>query len=160
MDQNIKQEWIEALESGKYRQGSGQLKGFTSTTEDFKQCDIGFCCLGVLCDILAPKGFGYWHTESYIGLDGKVIPDDDVQFEFVAGTSVDNGVLPLFLAEAVGLNQNPIIMWDELPEEAKNWLRQWLRQKDLDDHVNYDLAELNDAGMPFEIIAKVIRKCL
>ena len=39
MDTQIKEKWVTALRSGKYRQGHGQLR-----SEDDK-----FCCLGVLC---------------------------------------------------------------------------------------------------------------
>jgi hypothetical protein len=39
-----KQKWIEALRSGKYKQGRGKL------------CEKGeYCCLGVLLDVLAPE---------------------------------------------------------------------------------------------------------
>lgn len=36
--------WIEALRSGKYKQG-----------QDFLRTEEGFCCLGVLCDVLDSK---------------------------------------------------------------------------------------------------------
>lgn len=45
MDQALKTKWVEALRSGKYRQGIGQLRN--SSDE--------YCCLGVLCDILGTK---------------------------------------------------------------------------------------------------------
>lgn len=41
MDANLKSRWIEALRSGKYEQGSGQLKDHSGN----------YCCLGVLCAI-------------------------------------------------------------------------------------------------------------
>lgn len=37
----VKQAWVKALRSGKYRQGRGQLRG----PADY------YCCLGVLCDL-------------------------------------------------------------------------------------------------------------
>lgn len=40
MNTGIKAKWVEALRSGEYKQGKGYLK-----------TDIGFCCLGVLCDL-------------------------------------------------------------------------------------------------------------
>ena len=46
MKENIKQEWLTALRSGKYSQAKRSLK-----TKD------GYCCLGVLCDI---AGEGKW----------------------------------------------------------------------------------------------------
>jgi len=45
MDKNkrleLAKKWIEALRSGKYKQGEGQLVGVNK-----------FCCLGVLCDVV------------------------------------------------------------------------------------------------------------
>lgn len=38
---SIKQEWVAALRSGKYKQGREKLR-----------TDDNFCCLGVLCDIV------------------------------------------------------------------------------------------------------------
>jgi hypothetical protein len=46
MDKDIKAKWLEALRSGRYRQGEGALR-----------VDDKFCCLGVLCDLIAP---GEW----------------------------------------------------------------------------------------------------
>jgi hypothetical protein len=40
MDAQLKAKWLEALRSGKYDQGTGQLRS--------NNC---FCCLGVLCDV-------------------------------------------------------------------------------------------------------------
>jgi len=37
----IKERWLEALRSGKYKQTTGYLRD-----------DDGFCCLGVLCDVV------------------------------------------------------------------------------------------------------------
>lgn len=42
--QEIKTMWLEALRSGKYRQAQGRLQRQTEN-------GIGFCCLGVLCDL-------------------------------------------------------------------------------------------------------------
>jgi hypothetical protein len=44
MDPEIKAKWITALRSGQYQQVTSYLR----TTQ-------GFCCLGVLCDILEPQ---------------------------------------------------------------------------------------------------------
>lgn len=42
MDPIIKEKWCEALESGRYEQGTRVLATMTNT----------FCCLGVLCEVL------------------------------------------------------------------------------------------------------------
>lgn len=48
-------EWIETLESGKYKQGRQSLR----------TADDGFCCLGVYCDILSKKGLGEWSHDGH-----------------------------------------------------------------------------------------------
>lgn len=45
MDAEIKTKWVEALRSGKYEQGTEQLYS-----------EGKYCCLGVLCDIVDPRG--------------------------------------------------------------------------------------------------------
>jgi hypothetical protein len=46
MDKEIKQKWVEALRSGKYKQGEGALKRGNK-----------YCCLGVLCSITSSKNW-------------------------------------------------------------------------------------------------------
>lgn len=50
MNKEVKEKWLAALRSGSYKQGRGVLR---------EQCQDGdkFCCLGVLCDIVAPEGW-------------------------------------------------------------------------------------------------------
>ncbi|WP_460993954.1 hypothetical protein, partial [Staphylococcus aureus] len=45
MNQRVKKLWIKALLSGEYLQMHGALRGVTKGDE------IGYCCLGVLCDV-------------------------------------------------------------------------------------------------------------
>jgi hypothetical protein len=54
MNQEIKQKWVEALRSGKYKQGHGTLKRYGK-----------YCCLGVLCSVVK--------TKNWVG--GKFLPD-------------------------------------------------------------------------------------
>lgn len=61
MNQAIKERWVEALRSGEYNQTRGRLRD-----------DAGYCCLGVLCDIVAPEQWdvstlSYAHSHSGIG---------------------------------------------------------------------------------------------
>lgn len=46
MNPEIKEQWIEALLSGEYKQGKHSLRSF----------DDMFCCLGVLCDLAVKAG--------------------------------------------------------------------------------------------------------
>jgi hypothetical protein len=62
--ENIKKRWVEALRSGNYKQTTGCLRN-----------GDGFCCLGVLCDIVDPEG---WGNGSSLGIPyrhGNFIPD-------------------------------------------------------------------------------------
>jgi hypothetical protein len=54
MDADFKSKWVAALRGGNYEQGRGRLR--TSTN--------GYCCWGVLCDLLDPEGW------TRIGPDG------------------------------------------------------------------------------------------
>lgn len=45
MNKTLLKPWIEALESGEYKQGVGLL-----------ECDGHFCCLGVLCVVAEKQG--------------------------------------------------------------------------------------------------------
>jgi hypothetical protein len=54
MKQEIKQKWVKALRSGKYKQGEGRLK----------QKDT-FCCLGVLCDLYRKETGEPWEKDEY-----------------------------------------------------------------------------------------------
>jgi len=51
-----KARWLEALRSGKYKQGKQRLRKGDS-----------FCCLGVLCDITDSSG---WSGDEYLGHTG------------------------------------------------------------------------------------------
>lgn len=55
MDANIKKQWVEALRSGKYEQGSGSLRLENHGTSLH-------CCLGVLCENV-PDDLVKWDDE-------------------------------------------------------------------------------------------------
>lgn len=44
MNKALKKKWVDALRSGKYKQGKTALR-----------VGNNFCCLGVLCDVIDPK---------------------------------------------------------------------------------------------------------
>lgn len=65
MDQKIKEKWVEALRSGKYKQCQTRLR-----------IDNSFCCLGVLCDI---SGMGKWKARPDVeaGLESYDVEGDE-----------------------------------------------------------------------------------
>jgi hypothetical protein len=60
MNEQIKEKWIEKLESGEYSQGQGRLRIKNEEGGPDK-----FCCLGVLADIINPNGWKCQQDVSY-----------------------------------------------------------------------------------------------
>lgn len=84
--QDLRQAWVEALESGKFSQ-----------TQDALRENGGYCCLGVLCEVYkALTGEGEWVRDA----------DESNQYHdyFVVDANRDWSTLPDPIAEAVGLN--------------------------------------------------------
>lgn len=74
LNPEVKTKWVEALRSGKYKKGIGQLM---IEAKDSDSGEDEYCCLGVLADVL---GLDIYPTDGKIdqiyadkfGLDGKV----------------------------------------------------------------------------------------
>src|SRR5579859_5395879 len=70
--EELKTEWVEALRSGKYVQGTGYLR----------DANEQFCCLGVLADIINPTAWGkvefnaYMFKNSFATLSADILPRD------------------------------------------------------------------------------------
>lgn len=62
MTPELKAKWVEALRSGKYKQGTGRL--LRAGRDGYKHC-----CLGVLCEVA-----GYQRGEGDVYLDKQSIP--------------------------------------------------------------------------------------
>ena len=77
MKKEYKDRWVEALRSGKYKQAKGTLRN-----------KEGFCCLGVLCDIVKDELGYYWSIEEEAS-------------HYTIFNSV--GVLPFEVMELVGM---------------------------------------------------------
>lgn len=57
MNPEVKEQWLQALRSGEYKQGKTVL---------FNTSSDGFCCLGVLCDLHKKKTrLGDWDGSGY-----------------------------------------------------------------------------------------------
>jgi hypothetical protein len=53
MNKEIKEKWVKALRSGEYKHTYGALRRLVPT----ENRPVGMCCLGVLCDIVAPNAW-------------------------------------------------------------------------------------------------------
>jgi hypothetical protein len=122
IDPALKARWVEALRSGNYEQTKRTLRD-----------GRGFCCLGVLCDLIdstkweKDEAYGYFRY-----LNAKGLPPPDV--EKAAGFNT---------ISAPGSDYQ----FFQTPQVTINGLR-----TSLDDH--------NDAGRTFEEIAKAIEEQL
>jgi hypothetical protein len=76
MDQQIKKQWVEALRSGKYKQGREYLR------TELSDGSYSYCCLGVLCDI---REVDLWNS-LYPSYDDGELPNstilDKVKLDF------------------------------------------------------------------------------
>jgi hypothetical protein len=153
MDTEVKDRWIDALESGDYEQGRSVL---ATVADDGKR---KYCCLGVLCEVLGIPGVkaGSHLSILYDGAD-IVLPDSAVSAAAL---------------EAV----NPVIVVDDndwafvlagIPDDEKRCAAD--RDRDIEwgsagnhGHVpagSVTLSLLNDCEVPFRMIAQLIRKYL
>lgn len=122
-------EWIEALESGKYAQAYGRLRRGQS-----------FCCLGVYCDL---SGLGKWDG------DGYFVPD---------ACTTNNGDLPSAARAQLGFVSNDgTFEFRSLPAELQEEICAKINIRFDVDGRTTSLAGLNDCGLTFRDIAKVIR---
>ncbi len=81
MNQQIKQLWMTALQSGKYEKGTRYLR---NTLDEF-------CCLGILCDIFKEEtGKGEWHKNGTL-------------YEFKIGSESVYTMLPFSVSDWAGI---------------------------------------------------------
>jgi hypothetical protein len=119
MKADIAKKWVEALRSGEYKQAQHRLRGYS-----------GFCCLGVLCDLVKDEVGGKWLDE---------IGDNTTQVFVVSDEDSRRSTVPRSVCKFVGLQ-------DSFGE---------FRDDDVGDT---SLANMNDNGSTFEEIADTIEK--
>lgn len=133
MNQEIKKLWVDALESGEYQQVQKRLR-----------TPLGHCCLGVLCDLYHKiTGKGKWEKLDYG--DESDIP---VLFKFDPQSPNDFfevSILPRTVIDWAGLGTG----------ESRHSL-----QRLTVDGQEHGLTGLNDDGVSFKEIAKLIREQL
>lgn len=134
MDKQIKTEWVAALRSGEFNQGYGRLR----------RAD-GFCCLGVLCEILKDR-VGLLSYEN----DGDTVYDGKADY------------LPLPVLAKTGIpEENPSVQVDaEFVREWDTLMQGCIAPKMLMVGESQRLATLNDSGATFDMIAGLIERQL
>jgi hypothetical protein len=86
MKESVKNLWVEALRSGEFKQGTGELKN----------SDNAYCCLGVLCEIyskemkrMKKKAPKFEEDNSYLNKQG-VLPEEVMKW---SGMNSEEGSL-------------------------------------------------------------------
>lgn len=114
-----KLQWIAALLSGDYEQGQGRLR----RKDDY-------CCLGVMCDVAAQQGYGYWkNTETEGGMPRwKFVFGDYGQGYLPSNSSWSS--IPPSLQNVLGLLPNQNILAGMNDQEGKSFeqIAQWIEE--------------------------------
>jgi hypothetical protein len=140
--------WVKALRSDEYKQTQGKLKG-----------EGGFCCLGVLCDVATP-------VLKEQGIDAKWTKnEEDGEGDFfevpIIGDVPEKAqlALPGVLVDLFGFQGscgNVRSISRGLPKKARAILTKagcGISEGET------SLANLNDKGVPFKVIADIIEAC-
>ena len=89
MDKHIAERWVQALRSGQYQQGQGELHPDTNS----------YCCLGVLCDLYrVEQGKGEWRKGPMRGENNIFTVDDEEGYE--------SSVLPESVKDWAGMHSS------------------------------------------------------
>jgi len=144
MKQEIAIRIAEALESGLYQQTSGCLHRVKSSpcSSDGQIVQPGHCCLGVACDLHATETGRSWENTDIPG----------AEFASYLG---ENIVLPLTVVEWAGF-ENPYGQTRDGSDAFEGIDEPLIRNHE---GIPFNcLANANDAGVPFAIIAKALRR--
>lgn len=106
MRSDIRQAWLNALRSGNYVQGSGKLR--RALNENAPDITEGYCCLGVLCDIVRPFG---WRPTTYGSHQTHEL--DDGNGDYLSTTTLrELGITKAQQSQLANLNDKPLTFHD------------------------------------------------
>jgi hypothetical protein len=131
---DIAKQWVDALKSGTYQQGTGKLHA----TDINGTCM--YCCLGVLCDL--------YMQQNPDELDVQVVTrKSDVFLQHTQMLSIGD--------DSITVYDNDSLV---LPLRVREWagMHDALGRFTNASHAQDSLAELNDHGMSFDRLADVI----
>lgn len=131
---DIAKQWVDALNSGDYKQGQGKLHA-----TDIKG-DCLYCCLGVLCDLFMQQNPDELEVQ-------VVTRKSDAFPQHFQMLSIGDDSLTVYNNESV-----------VLPLRVREWagMHDELGRFTDASHAQDSLAELNDHGMSFANLADVI----
>jgi hypothetical protein len=76
MTADLKQRWLDALRSGRYQQTTGILSRYLDHEDEV----CGYCCLGVLCDIIDPR----WSPKTGNARYWAALPDNERAYPYLS----------------------------------------------------------------------------
>lgn len=130
---DVKARWLEALRSGRYLQTKGRLH----RTEDGAQNCAGYCCLGVLCDLMSVP------EQQVTELWGTNGSTSNLRLPFTRftykGTS-SSDVLPYALAHELGISAGGTLNTPIPNPHGSDFTSLW----ELNDNAGYDFARIAD----------------
>lgn len=141
MNPRVKTMWIEALRSGEYEQGIGNLAVYDVNNT------LTHCCLGVLCELAVKDGLPISREESRDD-NGEPYPENDRE-----GVAVHFDSSDCLLPESV-------MVWAGLDDDAGSFLEPDgdIKPDGEPFRRQADLAGRNDGGASFTEIADLIEK--
>jgi hypothetical protein len=137
MRKDVMKKWVQALRSGKFKQGTGTLKQFNS------KGDAQHCCLGVLCEL---------YNDSMRKSKKKTLPEKvyDNDMDFSHGYCRFGGKRDDLPKE--------VMKWSGIQDSIGMFPRKVTDNNDFFEDGEYSLADLNDTGRKFKTIANIIEK--
>ena len=124
---NLYERWIEALESGKYPKTRRVLRN-----------DLGYCCLGVVCDVVDPN---MWQRT-----------DGQANYHIREGDKIHSVDLPHHIQQELKL-YSPTSMF--LPSDLSPELLQELETIAGNPH---SLVGVNDLTSDFDLVVKILKE--
>ena len=130
MRKDVMKKWVQALRSGKFKQGTGTLKQFNSKGHNQK------CCIGVRCELYKQD-----MKKNKKKTLSENVYDNDSDFSYgycrFGGNKED---LP-----------KEVIKWSGMKDNIGRFTTNTVPSE-------YSLADLNDLGQKFKTIADIIEK--
>jgi len=143
MKAEIKQQWVDALRLGNYRQGAAELHSMRPL--GFDEYDERFCCLGILSLLCQQAGF----------VESGNSPEDD-RYRISYGVTCETEYLPYEVIDWAGMEFEGERKYtgDSRLEESRGIITNGTREANFLDDLS--LSMMNDKGIPFEEIADAI----
>ena len=101
MDAELKTKWLEALRSGEYEQANRSLRRVDAAG------GCSYCCLGVLCDVVNPKG---WEdSTSPVWINSEMPEGDNIEAAWLSSA----------MCESIKLNTTTMHMLVSMNDDGK-----------------------------------------